>query len=293
MRILFVCSGNTCRSPMAAAVAPEIGKRLGIPVEARSAGLFAIAGLPLSDEAAATLRNHQITPPDHRSLPVGEEDLLWADRIVAMTADHAAALRARFPEIATKVENLSEWAGETISDPVGRGQQAYETAFARIERGITRLLKADQQPPASASPTSGHIQETADGRLLIVSDEEGAALAEALTQAFHGLGMPVERLPAAASDPQRIALLLEDAAKQQEGELAVAVNALGFDVAMAANRSTFLRAVFATDPTVAATARRTGADLLCLGAAFSGVESGRAMVRAFLFPQSLLEGSPR
>lgn len=291
MRILFVCSGNTCRSPMAAAVAPVIGKRLGIPVEARSAGLFAIAGLPLSDEAAATLRDHQITPPDHRSRPVGEEDLWWADRIVAMTGDHAEALRARFPEIATKVENLSEWAGETISDPVGRGQQAYETAFARIERGITRLLEA-AQPSAFTGPMAGQVQEVVDGRFLLASDEGGAALAEALTQALLAQGLAVECLPEKASDPESVALLLKDAGKQQEGELAVAVTALGFDVAMAANRSTPLRAVFATDPTVAATARRAGADLLCLGAAFSGVESGRAMVRAFLFPHSLLDGSP-
>ena len=90
--ILFVCTGNTCRSPLAAALARAYG------VDAQSAGLSAYPGDPASSQAARVARLYGADLSGHRARQVTREMVDQADAIFVMTPGHRAALCALFPQ---------------------------------------------------------------------------------------------------------------------------------------------------------------------------------------------------
>jgi protein-tyrosine-phosphatase len=98
MKVLFVCSGNICRSAMAAAYFRRIAADKGLShVLVDSAGTLGIEGSPASREAIEALREVGVDLSDHRSRGVRAEDLRTADLVVAMTRDHLEFLAARHP----------------------------------------------------------------------------------------------------------------------------------------------------------------------------------------------------
>lgn len=108
VRVLFVCTGNTCRSPMAEALLRAKAKERGVPVEVRSAGVAAVGGVPVSAHAAEVLRERQV-PHDGLSSPVTVEAVKWADLILTMTAGHKRMLLERYPEALEKTHTLKEY----------------------------------------------------------------------------------------------------------------------------------------------------------------------------------------
>lgn len=139
MKILFVCTGNTCRSPMAEAILSA--KNLP-EVEARSAGIFA-GSTPLSQNAQTVLLQQQISFA-HTSKPLGTEDMQWAELVLTMTHSHKMALLQAFPEAATKLYTLKEFAEgstEDISDPYGGPLALYEQTFQELKLMIDKLIE--------------------------------------------------------------------------------------------------------------------------------------------------------
>lgn len=108
VRVLFVCTGNTCRSPMAEALLRAKVKERGLPVEVRSAGVAAAGGAPVSAHAAEVLRERQV-PHEGASSPVSAESVKWADLILTMTAGHKRILLERHPEALEKTHTLKEY----------------------------------------------------------------------------------------------------------------------------------------------------------------------------------------
>lgn len=142
---LFVCSGNTCRSPMAAAIANlEIAERLKIPfealetvnVKALSAGVSAKVGAPLTDEAQEVLRslNVPVQPHAARSLTVELAD--QAEVIFCMTSAHRKAVIDMIPSVAWKTYCLDR--ESDLEDPIGMGLAVYATCARRIQN-LVRL----------------------------------------------------------------------------------------------------------------------------------------------------------
>lgn len=138
---LFVCSGNTCRSPMAAAIAnAEIAARLAIPlasletvnVRALSAGISARVGAPLTEEAAEVLRSLSVPVQPHAARNLTPELAAEAELIFCMTSAHRKAVIEMLPAVAGKTYCLDTEAD--IADPIGKGMAAYVACARQIQR---------------------------------------------------------------------------------------------------------------------------------------------------------------
>ena len=142
--ILFVCTGNTCRSPMAEVIAREaLAKRGWQHVEVDSAGTSAAWDVPASPGALQAVAEIGLDLSTHRSQPLTAKLVAEADIILAMTVNHVEAVEALGE--GTKVALISEFmdgpeAGEPIDDPVAGPLEEYVVARDRIARAVDGLL---------------------------------------------------------------------------------------------------------------------------------------------------------
>lgn len=119
-RLLFVCTGNICRSPMAEGLARTYAASRGWAVEVASGGILDLNGRPAEPNAVRAMEEIGIDVRGHRSRQVSGELVAWADYILAMELAHCSELRRRFPEADSKVMLLGSFGGSMeIADPMG------------------------------------------------------------------------------------------------------------------------------------------------------------------------------
>lgn len=142
--LLFVCTGNTCRSPMAAAIAEDTIRRRGWQhVTVRSAGATAGAGSPASAHAVQVAAERGLDLSKHRSRPLTGELVDWADAIIVMSDWHAD----RVAEIggAGKVSLATDFLSEAdpsagIPDPIGMDATVYRATWAVLTDVVNGVL---------------------------------------------------------------------------------------------------------------------------------------------------------
>ena len=146
LKIAFVCTGNTCRSPMAQVLAQKaIAARLGIPLErlaefgfeVRSMGAFAGPGMPAADHGVRAMQAEGLDLTRHSSTPLTEETVAGLDRIFGLTHSHVDAALSRVEE--AQVELLDP-EGSDVPDPIGGDLEHYQACAQRIQELIERRL---------------------------------------------------------------------------------------------------------------------------------------------------------
>jgi protein-tyrosine-phosphatase len=147
--ILFVCTGNLCRSPMAAGLLRKrlAEEGLGGLYQVVSAGVWATDGQPASDNAIAVMAERGIDISDHTACSVTAGDVAAADVILVMGREHAQILRNTWLQYAWKIHRLSEMVGkrQDIQDPYGGPIEEYracaDVIADIIDRGVQRILE--------------------------------------------------------------------------------------------------------------------------------------------------------
>ena len=140
-KILVVCTGNICRSPLGEVLLQQrLRSRRG--VEVRSAGTGAMVGWPADPLSIEVARAHGLDLSAHRAQQADPLLLSSSDLILTLDQSHSAWLHRRVPELRGRVHKLLKWQeNRDIADPYGEPLAAFELAWEEIESGVEDWLK--------------------------------------------------------------------------------------------------------------------------------------------------------
>jgi RpiB/LacA/LacB family sugar-phosphate isomerase len=288
--ILFLCTGNVCRSPMAEGLFRHAVKGRG-DFRVLSAGLGALDGQPPTHHSVQAMKEIGIDISHQRSRALTTEMVRSADYIFGMTHSHVDTVALLYPPMAEKTFLLREFDDslesyeKDISDPIGSPYPVYVACRDQIEQGIATLLKFMEQnnllSPIQNSATASVPQ------IALGADHGGLDLKESLKAWLCERGLTVVDFGATSQDPADdypdFAKPVAEAVAAGKAELGLLVCTSGVGVCITANKVSGARAALVGDAETAALCRRhNDVNVLCLSGKNIAIELAKKILEAFI-----------
>ncbi len=146
MKIMFVCTGNICRSAMAEVMLRKMAEEEGKNIEIYSCGTTAYTGDTSTEEAIQVMKENQINLEKHRATNIKESKIEEMDVILCATTAHKKIVINQYPELKEKVYTIKEYAEEgtkdlDIADPWGYSIQVYRQCAEEIKENLKKIIK--------------------------------------------------------------------------------------------------------------------------------------------------------
>ncbi len=286
--ILFVCTGNVCRSPMAEGIFRYVmkGRR---DIQVLSAGIGAMDGQAPSAHAVRAVKELGIDISRQRSRMLTPELVQQADYIFGMTHSHVDTVFLLYPQAAEKTFLLREFDDtldifeKDISDPIGGSYDVYLNCRDQIEQGIQTLLRFIDQGEVVAAGEAG---SGAAVTFALGSDHGGFELKEVLKHYLADRGvstMDMGTHSTASTDYPDYAQAVAQVVLAHKAELGLLVCTTGVGICISANKFPGIRAAQVFNEQMATLARQhNDANVLCLGGKITPPETAKKIVDAFL-----------
>lgn len=287
--ILFVCSGNTCRSPMAQALFVKYIQNHSDIYNPRdyvvlSAGIFAADGSSASREAREAIAGEQIDLSKHRSRRLTEEMVRQADYILTMSDSQREYLQQKYSykENIFNIKIFGTNIPGDIQDPFGAGLEAYYNCLQELKQLMPEVVKRIN----SAADTGGMYMQ-----VVIGSDHAGVSLKNDIIEFLRQEGYDVLNCGTDSSDSVDYPDIAEKVARQvlHLSVPGILICGTGIGISIAANKIAGIRAAVCTNNYTARLAREhNDANVLALGARVTGSGMALDIVKTFL--QSEFQG---
>ncbi len=282
--ILFICTGNICRSPMAEGLMRHALN--GMNIRVLSAGVGAGHGQPPSGYSVRALQEWNIDISQQYSRPLTLELVEAADLILGMTQSHVDAVLMMYPEAAEKVHRLRDFEPDLddldrdICDPIGGSYDVYLACRDQIKAGIDTMLETLKSLAANAAHKTL--------RLALGADHGGFDLKEALKQQLTAKGIAVADLGThskESSDYPDYARPVAQRVANGEADFGILICTTGVGVCMAANKVHGARAALVSDEATAAVVRaHNNANVLCLAGKTPAEIAGKIVAQFLVTP---------
>ncbi len=292
--VLFVCTGNICRSPMAEGIFRHTVKDQG-GFEVASAGVGTIHGQPPSPHAVEVLRPWGIDISRIRSQPLTEELVEWATHIFVMTRGHLETVHLLFPEAESKsflvceFDDVLRQESLDVSDPIGLGIQAYFECRDTLKQALPSLLKFMNSESPVTSTSQPAAEEAAPNRPLRIAlgaDHGGIELKQAIHQHLSRKGAMVTDFGAHTHESVDYPDFAEPVCRNvvsSQADFGILICKSGIGMSIAANRYPHVRASLVDNPEDARTTRQhNDSNVLCLASNHVQPENVGKIVDAFL-----------
>ncbi len=284
--VLFVCTGNICRSPMAEGLFRHATRGRN-DLRAMSAGVGAVEGMPPSEHAVRALRELGIDISKQRSRMLTPDLVDQADYIFGMTHSHVDTITLLYPQAAEKTFLLREF-DETlesfendISDPIGGSYETYLACRDQIEQGIASMMKFIDQTAGGAA-----AGPSAKPTLAMGADHGGFELKEALRSHLQKQGFAVTDFGThskESTDYPDFGLAVARSVSERQHDLGVLVCTTGVGMSIVANKVPGVRAALVGDEATAQVVRQhNDANVLCLAGKQINPEQAKRIADAFL-----------
>jgi len=291
-RILFVCTGNICRSPMAEGLLRNALKSRN-DVEVASAGVATGYGQPPSTNGVEALKMLGIDIRGIRSQPLSDELVEWATHIYAMTRGHMDAILTFFPEAGDKTWLACEFepsltSSPEVPDPIGMGLLAYIKTRDTLKKAIPSIIKhIDTNDMNTASQTEATpTTKTKIARIAMGADHGGFEIKETLNAALAKSGYLVQDLGTHSTmsvDYPDYAARVCSQILAGEADFGILVCKTGIGMSMTANRYPGIRAALVSNVADATITRQhNNANVLCLSGNVVSPQQAVEIAEAFI-----------